>query len=179
MAIYDTTKTKMVRQELQLVEAGQHYKVYSAKIKNLPENIEKEDFFQLCYGMLSKCDELNIYTFKKDAFEILYKFIVVDVNIDEKIVVTRLVSKIDFMEDATETIQGASVSIEGVNKIVKKAIEKANANLIEILAIYQKEINATIEIFGNKLNEVVAINDEELDENGEASEDDEIDKPKG
>lgn len=165
MATYDTIKTKMVRQELQLIEAGQHYKIYSAKVRNLPENIEKEDFFQLCYGMLNKCDELNIYTFKKGEFEILYKFIVVNVNIDEKIVDVRLVSKVDFTEDPTEALQGDTLSLEDVTRMVKKLTK----GILESIAVYQGEIDATIEELSTKVKDFIAITGETDKEAGDNS----------
>ena len=57
MSIYDEVKSNIMRQELQLVEAGQHYKIYSAKVKYLPTNIEKPDFFSnhVACGSINLC----------------------------------------------------------------------------------------------------------------------------
>lgn len=148
MAIYDTVKGNIVRQELQLVEAGQHYKIYSGKVKYSPDNIEKEDFFRLCYGMLTKCDEINIYTAKANEYEILYKFIVINVDIDAKQVTTRLLSKVDFLNEETTTKtsnEGTGITAEKVQKLIEKSL-KTGPTLEDITKLIDEKIKAMSEV---------------------------------
>ena len=184
MAIYDTIKSNMSRQELQLIEAGQHYKIYSAKVKYLPENIEKEDFFRLCYGMLTKCDEINVYTFKKDAYEVFYKFIVTNVDMENKAVTARLVSRVDFMSEVTEatTTEGnetkSEVTLSEVQKLIKKEIKAISEvivgvdtkieALIETNAQYQTDTDNQLEEIELKLEELTNGEESKQPESGES-----------
>ena len=156
MAIYDTVKGNIPRQELQLIEAGQHYKVYSAKVKFLPENVEKEGFFNLCYGMLKKCDEINVYTAKTRDYEVFYKFIVVDANIENKTVTVRLLSKVDFLvasETVETTNEGSTISLGDVKKLVKDNLKNELTLEVvkELIETKIKSISEVVVDIGTKL----------------------------
>lgn len=89
MALEKTVRSKIVRQELDLIMAGPHFGMYSAKVKYLPANIEKPDFFNLCYSTLKKGDEISVLTMRKtkdikECFEVYYKFLVVGVDTEAK-----------------------------------------------------------------------------------------------
>lgn len=168
MAIYDEVKSNIMRQELQLIEAGQHYKIYSAKVKYLPTNIEKPDFFRLCYGMLTKCDEITVYTFKKDTYEVLYKYVVTNVDIENKEVSVRLLLKVDFLNkdagavESTNTTQ--EISLEKVEKLIDtkiKAMSEVVAGidtkvetLTEATTKYQVDTDDQLEEIEAKLEDI-------------------------
>lgn len=181
MSIYDEVKSNIMRQELQLIEAGQHYKIYSAKVKYLPTNIEKPDFFRLCYGMLTKCDEINVYTFKKDTYEILYKFIVTNVDIENKIVDVVQVMKVDFLENKTTIVETPEVgstdepslgekegpitiTLEEVQKLIDEKVtelktevdtlNKKLETLIETTTQYQTDTDDQLEEIEAKLEDI-------------------------
>lgn len=149
MAIYDDVKGNIVRQELQLVEAGQHYKVYSSKVKYSPSNVEKEDFFKLCYGMLAKCDEINVYTAKLNEYEVVYKFIVTNVDIENKQVSARLLSKIDFLNEDHAVVESTGtsqeISLEKIQKLIDKSI-KATVTLEKVEELIDEKIKAISEV---------------------------------
>ena len=174
MTMYDSTKSNIMRQELQLVEAGQHYKVYSARVKYLPENVEKTDFFKLCYGMLNKCDELSVFAVKAGSYEVLYKFIVTSVDIDNKDVTVRLLSKIDFLSDKPEestdnteatTKAGDSIDLVAVKKLVTAEIKKVSEVVAELdtkiealreaTEKYQSDTDDQLEEIETKLEELI------------------------
>lgn len=95
--MYDEIRSRITRQELETICIGQHYNIYSAKVKYAPESIEKEDFFSLCYNMLRKCDEVTVIANKLDGYDMIYKFVVIDVNMEAKTVATKMLYKIDVL----------------------------------------------------------------------------------
>lgn len=142
MALYENVRSKIVRQELDLVMAGPHFGLYSAKVKYLPENIEKDDFFNLCYGMLKKGDEIAIYTNKKDNYEVYYKFLVIGVDIDNKKVTTLLIKKVDLLNPEE------AVEVEGVDpEILNAAIIKVVDAKVKALVADIQELNKAFETY--------------------------------
>ena len=160
MSMYDSTKSNIMRQELQLVEAGQHYKVYSAKVKYLPENIEKADFFKLCYGMLNKCDEINLFAVKVGSYEVCYKFIVTNVSVDNKEVAVRMLSKIDFLADSTEDAENVSIDNAEDLDAVKAFVVDEIKNVSDILA----ELEAKLETLQESTEKYQSDTDDQLEE---------------
>ena len=176
MAIYDTVKGNIPRQELQLIEAGQHYKVYSAKVKFLPENVEKEGFFNLCYGMLKKCDEINVYTVKTGDYEVFYKFMIVDADMENKTVTARLLSKVDFSA-ASETVEttneGSAISLADVKKLIKdslkneltlEVVKELIGTEIKSISEVVADIDAKLEIFNEATIKYQEETDDQLEE---------------
>lgn len=173
MSIYDEVKSNIMRQELQLIEAGQHYKIYSAKVKYLPTNIEKPDFFRLCYGMLTKCDEINVYTFKKDTYEVLYKYIVTNVDIENKIVDVVQVMKVDFLENKTiivETTEASSVNEdlsgekEGPITVTLEEVQKLVDEKVTELKTEVDTLNEKLEAFIGTTTQYQTDTDDQLEE---------------
>lgn len=173
MSIYDEVKSNIMRQELQLIEAGQHYKIYSAKVKYLPTNIEKPDFFRLCYGVLTKCDEINVYTFKKDTYEILYKFIVTNVDIENKIVDVVQVMKVDFLENKTTIVETTEVGSidelslgekEGPAAITLEEVQKLIDTKVTELKTEVDTLNEKLETFIETTTQYQTDTDDQLEE---------------
>lgn len=153
MALESQVRSKIVRQELDLANAGPSFALYEAKVKYLPENIEKEDFFNLCYGMLKIGDEISIYTRKKDTFEVFYKFLVVGVDKEAKKVTTTLIKKYDLMN--TE----ANVEVEGVdpevlNKAVEAMVDAKVKKLVETINKLQEDFTKYTTETDDQLEEI-------------------------
>lgn len=162
MSIYDEVKSNIMRQELQLIEAGQHYKIYSAKVKYLPTNIEKPDFFRLCYGMLTKCDEITVYTFKKDTYEVLYKYIVTNVDIENKIVDVVQVMKVDFLQNETEGI--TSGEKEAATTLTLEEVQKLIDEKVTELKTEVDTLNEKLETFISATTQYQTDTDDQLEE---------------
>ena len=62
MALYDNIRSKIARHELELDVDSRNFKQYSAKVKYLPENVEKPDVFSLCCVILKPGDTVVIIT---------------------------------------------------------------------------------------------------------------------
>ena len=59
MALNSEVRSKIMRQEIDAALVGPSFTHYEGRIKYNPENVEKEDFFSLCYGMLKAGDEVR------------------------------------------------------------------------------------------------------------------------
>lgn len=156
--IYDDIRSKIVRQELDIIEAGQHFKSYSAKVKYLPENIEKPDFFSLCYNMLKKCDTVIVYTQKQDEFEMLYKFLVTYVDIENKEVKVKLIRKVDLMnldkEEELEAVPADGMTNAAVINIVGEQLDKALTPILEKLKAIEETVTAYTKDTDDQLEEI-------------------------
>ena len=130
MALYENVRSKIVRQELDLVMAGPHFGLYSAKVKYLPENIEKPDFFSLCCGVLKKGDEIALYTNKRGAYEIYYKYLVIGVDVEAKTVDVLLLKKVDLL-NPVENVEVEGVDIEVLNAAIIKIVDSKVKHLVE------------------------------------------------
>lgn len=152
MALYKDIRSKIVRQELDLVMAGPHFGLYSAKVKYLPENIEKDDFFSLCCGVLKKGDEIAVYTSKKDTFEVYYKFLVIGVDAETKQVNVLLLKKVDLMNP------DEAVEVEGVDP------EVLNAAIIKVVDAKVKALVADIQELNKAFETYTTETDDQLEE---------------
>ena len=130
MALYENVRSKIVRQELDLVMAGPHFGLYSAKVKYLPENIEKPDFFSLCCGVLKKGDEIALYTNKRGAYEIYYKYLVIGVDVEAKTVDVLLLKKVDLL-NPVENVEVEGVDIEVLYAAIIKIVDSKVKHLVE------------------------------------------------
>ena len=130
MALYENVRSKIVRQELDLVMAGPHFGLYSAKVKYLPENIEKPDFFSLCCGVLKKGDEIALYTNKRDTYEIYYKYLVIGVDAEAKTVDVLLLKKVDLL-NPVENVEVEGVDTEVLNAAIIKIVDSKVKHLVE------------------------------------------------
>ena len=130
MALYENVRSKIVRQELDLVMAGPHFGLYSAKVKYLPENIEKPDFFSLCCGVLKKGDEIALYTNKRDVYEIYYKYLVIGVDVETKTVDVLLLKKVDLL-NPIENVEVEGVNTEVLNAAIIKIVDSKVKHLVE------------------------------------------------
>lgn len=130
MALYENVRSKIVRQELDLVMAGPHFGLYSAKVKYLPENIEKPDFFSLCCGVLKKGDEIALYTNKRDVYEIYYKYLVIGVDVETKTVDVLLLKKVDLL-NPVENVEVEGVNTEVLNAAIIKIVDSKVKHLVE------------------------------------------------
>lgn len=152
MALYENVRSKIVRQELDLVMAGPHFGLYSAKVKYLPENIEKPDFFSLCCGVLKKGDEIALYTNKRDVYEIYYKYLVIGVDVETKTVDVLLLKKVDLLNPVE------NVEVEGVNT------EVLNAAIIKIVDSKVKHLVEEINTLKTNFEQYTTDTDDQLDE---------------
>lgn len=152
MALYENVRSKIVRQELDLVMAGPHFGLYSAKVKYLPENIEKPDFFSLCCGVLKKGDEIALYTNKRDVYEIYYKYLVIGVDVEAKTVDVLLLKKVDLLNPVE------NVEVEGVNT------EVLNAAIIKIVDSKVKHLVEEIDTLKTNFEQYTTDTDDQLEE---------------
>lgn len=130
MALYKDIRSKIIRQELDLVMAGPHFGLYSAKVKYLPENIEKPDFFSLCCGVLKKGDEIALYTNKRGVYEIYYKYLVIGVDVEAKTVDVLLLKKVDLL-NPVENVEVEGVDTEVLNAAIIKIVDSKVKHLVE------------------------------------------------
>lgn len=151
MALHDVVRSKIVRQELDLVVAGPHFGAYSAKVKYLPENIEKPDFFSLCYSTLKKGDEITIYTTKKakagsESFEVYYRFLVINVDADAKKVDVLMLKKVDLMNpDEAVDVEGVDPDVlnAAIIKIVDAKVKPLADEFIKLKEAFEKYTTET------------------------------------
>lgn len=127
MALNDAIRSKIVRQELDPVVIGPHFGLYSAKVKYLPTNIEKPDFFSLCYSTLKKGDEIAIHTYKKskvesEGFEVYYKFLVIGVDAEAKKVDVLMLKKVD-LQNPDEAVDVEGVDPDVLNAAIIKIVD--------------------------------------------------------
>lgn len=152
MALDSQVRSKIVRQELDLANAGPNFSLYEARVKYLPENIEKEDFFNLCYGMLKVGDEISLHTRKKDTFEVFYKFLVIGVDKEAKKVTVVLIKKYDLLNtEANVEVEG--IDTEELNKAINSMLDAKLANLVK-----------TINELQTKFTEYTTETDDQLEE---------------
>ena len=159
--LHDLIRSKIVRQELDIVEAGPHFKLYSAKVKYLPENIEKADFFSLCYGMLKTGDRITVYTYKKDDFEVYYDFLVAQVNGEEKKVDVILLKKIDLRNPGKAASKSKDKAPAGIDpEVIEQMVqEKVSEALKEIL-----EWKTSVNDFVQTMTDYTKDTDDQLEE---------------
>lgn len=180
MALEKTVRSKIVRQELDLIMAGPHFGMYSAKVKYLPTNIEKPDFFNLCYSTLKKGDEISVLTMRKtkdikECFEVYYKFLVVGVDAEAKKVDVLMVKKVDLLNpDEAVDVEGVDPAVlnAAIIKIVDTKVKPLADEFMALKEAYEKytsetddqleEIENNIEILQTAATEEIAeaINEE-------------------
>lgn len=132
MALDSEVRSKIMRQEMDAALVGPSFTQYEGRVKYNPENIEKDDFFNLCYGMLKVGDEVKLHTHKKDKFDVYYRYLITAVDKEEKKVATMLLNKFDFMNpEANVEVEG--VDTEALNKAVQTMVEAKVKDLVKII----------------------------------------------
>ena len=153
MALDSEVRSKIVRQELDAALVGPAFTRYEARVKYNPENIEKETFFSLCYGMLKVGDEIVLHTYKKDKFNCYYQFLVIDVDKDAKIVKTLLLKKYDFNHpEANVEVEG--VDTEALNKAVTVMVNAKLEDIVKTLNELQSNFNKYTTDTDDQLEEI-------------------------
>lgn len=153
MALDSEVRSKIVRQELDAALVGPAFTRYEGRVKYNPENIEKEDFFSLCYGMLKIGDEIVLHTYKKDKHNCYYQFLVVDVDKDEKYVKTMLIVKHDFLHPEAN-IEVDGVDMEVLNKAVQTMVNAKCEDIIKTLNALQEKFNKYTTDTDDQLEEI-------------------------
>lgn len=172
MALYDTVRSKIARQELNLIVDGPNYKHYSAKVKYLPENVEKEDFFSLCCGVLKPGDMVTVRTAvnktdKKESYDVIYNYLVISADPEANTVVAHKLSKVDLLNPVAN-VEVEGVDTEALNKAIDTIVEAKVKTIVEELDSLKADVNNCIEDI-EKLIEAVSA--KEAEEDTETSED--------
>lgn len=153
MALDSEVRSKIVRQELDAALVGPAFTRYEARVKYNPENIEKETFFSLCYGMLKVGDEIVLHTYKKDRFNCYYQFLVIDVDKEAKIVKTLLLKKYDFNHpEANVEVEG--IDTEALNKAVAVMVNTKLEDIVKTLNELQSNFNKYTTDTDDQLEEI-------------------------
>ena len=153
MALDSVIRSKIMRQEMDAALVGPSFTSYEGRVKYNPENVEKEDFFSLCYGMLKIGDEIKLHTYKKDKFNVYYRFLIVDVDKEEKKVTSMLLNKFDFMNpEANVEVEG--VDMEALNKAVQVMVEAKTKDLVKIINELQAGFKKYTEETDDQLEEI-------------------------
>ena len=153
MALDSVIRSKIMRQEMDAALVGPSFTSYEGRVKYNPENVEKEDFFSLCYGMLKIGDEVKLHTYKKDKFNVYYRFLIVDVDKEEKKVTSMLLNKFDFMNpEANVEVEG--VDMEALNKAVQVMVEAKTKDLVKIINELQAGFKKYTEETDDQLEEI-------------------------
>lgn len=131
MALYDDVRSKIARQELVLDIDSRNFKQYSAKVKYLPENIEKPDFFSLCCGVLKPGDKVLVRTKvdktnKEESYDVIYNFLVLYADADEQKVNTLILKKVDMLNPIAD-VEG--VDMEALGQAIKAIVDNNLAKL--------------------------------------------------
>ena len=153
MALNSEIRSKIVRQELDAALVGPSFTKYEAKVKYNPVNIEKDDFFSLCYGMLKVGDEISIHTYQKGKHNCYYKFLVIDVNVEDKIVKTHLLNKFDFMNSETN-VKVEGVDTDALNTVVQVMVDAKTQELIKTINELQEKFTKYTTETDDQLEEI-------------------------
>lgn len=153
MALDSVIRSKIMRQEMDAALVGPSFTSYEGRVKYNPENVEKEDFFSLCYGMLKIGDEIKLHTYKKDKFNVYYRFLIVDVDKEEKKVTSMLLNKFDFMNPETN-VEVEGVDMEALNKAVQVMVEAKTKDLVKIINELQAGFKKYTEETDDQLEEI-------------------------
>lgn len=153
MALDSVIRSKIMRQEMDAALVGPSFTSYEGRVKYNPENVEKEDFFSLCYGMLKVGDEVKLHTYKKDKFDVYYRFLITAVDKDEKKVTSMLLNKFDFMNPETN-VEVEGVDTEALNKAVQIMVEAKTKDLVKIINELQNNFIKYTEETDDQLEEI-------------------------
>lgn len=153
MALDSVVRSKIMRQEMDAALVGPSFTSYEGRVKYNPENVEKEDFFSLCYGMLKIGDEVKLHTYKKDKFNVYYRFLIVDVDKEEKKVTSMLLNKFDFMNPEVN-VEVEGVDTEALNKAVQVMVEAKTKDLVKIINELQAGFKKYTEETDDQLEEI-------------------------
>lgn len=153
MALDSEVRSKIMRQEMDAALVGPSFTSYEGRVKYNPENVEKEDFFSLCYGMLKIGDEVKLHTYKKDKFNVYYRFLIVDVDKEEKKVTSMLLNKFDFMNPEVN-VEVEGVDMEALNKAVQVMVEAKTKDLVKIINELQAGFKKYTEETDDQLEEI-------------------------
>lgn len=174
MALYDTIKSKISRQELVLDVDSRNFKQYSARVKYLPENVEKDDFFSLCCGVLKAGDIVVIRTKvdktnPEESYDVVYKFLVLYANADEQKVDVMKLLKVDMLNPVPE-VDGVDMTAlsEAVKAIVEASLKGPVAKLDELTARFEAYTTETDDQLEEIENNIARLNSPIL---GEAADD--------
>lgn len=153
MALDSEIRSKIMRQEMDAALVGPSFTQYEGRVKYNPENIEKDDFFSLCYGMLKVGDEVKLHTYKKDKFDVYYRFLITAVDKEEKKVTSMLLNKFDFMNPETN-VEVEGVDTEALNKAVQIMVEAKTKELIATINKLQTDFTKYTEDTDDQLAEI-------------------------
>lgn len=153
MALDSEIRSKIMRQEMDAALVGPSFTQYEGRVKYNPENIEKDDFFSLCYGMLKVGDEVKLHTYKKDKFDVYYRFLITAVDKEEKKVTSMLLNKFDFMNPETN-VEVEGVDTEALNKAVQVMVEAKTKDLVKIINELQAGFKKYTEETDDQLEEI-------------------------
>lgn len=153
MALDSVIRSKIMRQEMDAALVGPSFTSYEGRVKYNPENVEKEDFFSLCYGILKVGDEVKLHTYKKDKFDVYYRFLITAVDKDEKKVTSMLLNKFDFMNPETN-VEVEGVDTEALNKAVQIMVEAKISDLVKIINELQAGFKKYAEETDSQLEEI-------------------------
>ena len=153
MALDSEIRSKIMRQEMDAALVGPSFTQYEGRVKYNPENIEKDDFFSLCYGMLKVGDEVKLHTYKKDKFDVYYRFLITAVDKEEKKVTSMLLNKFDFMNPETN-VEVEGVDTKALNKAVQVMVEAKTKDLVKIINELQAGFKKYTEETDDQLEEI-------------------------
>lgn len=143
MALYEDIRSKIARQELELDVDSRNFKQYSARVKYLPENVEKPDFFSLCCGVLKPGDMVTVRTKvdktkKEESYDVIYKFLVLYANADEQKVDVLQLKKVDMLNPIVD-VEIDGIDPEELNKAITAIVDaKVKALSEELVALKDK-----------------------------------------
>lgn len=164
MALYDTIKSKLARQELLLDIDSRNFKQYSARVKYLPKNIENPEFFNLCCGILKAGDVVIIRTKvdksnPKDSYDVIYKFLILYANASEGKVTALKLLKVDMLNQ-TPDIDGLDMTAvnEVIKTIVNVNLEKIETELAELKAKFTEYTTETDDQLEEIENNIARLN---------------------
>ena len=145
MALDSEIRSKIMRQEMDAALVGPSFTQYEGRVKYNPENIEKDDFF---IG-----DEVKLHTYKKDKFDVYYRFLITAVDKEEKKVTSMLLNKFDFMNPETN-VEVEGVDTEALNKAVQVMVEAKTKDLVKIINELQAGFKKYTEETDDQLEEI-------------------------
>lgn len=158
MALYENIRSKLARQELELDVDSRNFKHYSAKVKYLPENIEKADFFNLCCGTLKPGDTIVIRTKvdktnKEESYDVMYTFLILYANPDEQKVTALQLKKVDMLNPEMN-IEIDGVDTDALNSAINTIVEAKMAEITKAVTDLKEQFTTYTTETDNQLEEI-------------------------
>ena len=160
MALYEDIRSKIARQELELDIDSRNFKQYSARVKYLPENVEKPDFFSLCCGVLKPGDIVTIRTKvdktkKEESYDVIYTFLVLYANADEQKVNVLQLKKVDMLNPIAD-VEIEGIDTEELNKAITAVVDAKIKELSEELVALKDKFEAYTTDTNDQLEDIEA-----------------------